>query len=111
MSAHLEMVELFAEEQGRLGSASEVKSGCDLQDLLSLAMEDERFISLGLHRGDKGMVAYGGCHGDTALCRFLGLGTKSNGVPLATSMACLHGRGGISEIQKTISLMKKRESR
>lgn len=111
MNARLKLLQEFAEEQARLGTHSDIGSGCDLQDLLSIAMEDQRFIELGLHRGSKGMVAFGEAHGDEALCRFLGLGTKSNGAPLAVSLNYLHGRGGIVEIQHTIELLIKRNSR
>lgn len=111
MNARLELVKQFAEEQMHLGVASDIKSGCDLQDLLSIAMEDPRFIALGLCRGDKGMVSFDGYHGDTALCAFLELGTKSNGNPLVSSLQILHGRGGIVEIQQAIERLIKRQSR
>jgi len=113
MNKRLELVQQFADEQARLGSRSHIKGGCDLQDLMSSAMEDPRFIALGLHRGDKGMVAFEDSHGDAALCRFMGLATKSNspGTPTSGSIGILHGKGGILEIQKTIQRLIKQENR
>lgn len=111
MNERMKLVQAFAEEQAKLGSHSDIKGGCDLQDLMSLAMEDPRFIALGLHRGDKGMVAFDGCHGDAALCRFLGLTFKGSSlIPTVSSVGYLHGRGGIVEIQKTIERLIKRNS-
>lgn len=113
MNTRLELVQRFADEQARLGTHSEIRGGCDLQDLMSLAMEDQRFNALGLHRGDKGMVAFEGCHGDAALCHFMGLATKANSpnTPTSGSLGILHGKGGILEIQKTIQRLIKRENR
>lgn len=111
MNKRLELVQRFADEQAKLGTHSEIRGGCDLQDLMSLAMEDQRFNALGLHRGEKGMVSFAGLHGDAALCEFLGLSTKANSsTPTAASVATLHGAVGIIGIQKAIERLVKRYS-
>lgn len=111
MNERLALVQRFADEQAKLGIHSEIRSGCDLQDLMSLAMEDQRFNALGLHRGDKGMVSFAGLHGDGALCEFLGLATKANSsIPTVGSLAILHGTVGIIGIQKAIERLVKRSS-
>lgn len=106
----LQLVSQIAEEQQRLGINSDLGTHADLRDLFSgVAMDDPRFNAIGLCRGDKGMVAYGGKHGDAALCLFMNLPTKGKcGNPTAASHKILHTEEGIEAILKTVTRLSAR---